>query len=138
MKSVMNCCRCVYLLTNPKRPLSIYGSLRNRRVSYMVQFSDFHSGCYSNDGLLWGLITLFRVKSVRRAHERKRAVHRQHSIKIVDQNPQTRETQRSQIAQLENTENRDMSMDKNKDMQHAWVYEQCKSGNRVGRDNAWD
>jgi hypothetical protein len=44
-------------------------------VSYTVQFSDYHSGCCANDGLVWGLITLFRVKSVRCADGRKRATY---------------------------------------------------------------
>jgi len=74
MKFVMNCCRSVYLLTNRNEPPSVHGQLRNKAVSYMVQFSDSHSGCCSNDGLLWGLIILFRVKRVRRAHGRKRAI----------------------------------------------------------------
>ena len=61
-----------------------------------------------------------------------------HSLQILDQNPQTRQTQSSQFARLEDIENYDVGMGRNKDMQHACVHEQCKSGNRMGRDNAWD
>jgi hypothetical protein len=83
----------------------------------MVQFSDSHGGCCSNDGLLWGLITLFRVKILRRAHGRKRAIYTAALIKNSGSEPTTRQqTQRSQTARLEDIENYDVRMDNNKDM----------------------
>ena len=104
VKFVINCLRCIYIQMNPKEPLAIYGQLRNTELQGLV--FRFSQQLLYNDGLIWDLITLFRVKSVGMCRWTIESdTHRQPSLKMLDPNPQPTQTQRSQITQVEKTQN---------------------------------